>query len=89
MTLHGMNWEEWGFIGVLILLACLGTTCLISPAVIVRFLQRQYRDGSFFRMTLFSEAVFKPWYAVLVRYWGLVLWSFVILALIGLVSSSR
>ena len=76
-----------GSVIVLILLAALATTCLIRPGVIVRFLQNRYDDSAWFRATLFSNTVFKPWYRHLVRFWGLFIWTFVVVALIGLTSS--
>jgi hypothetical protein len=34
--------EQWGFLPVLLVLAWLGSVCLLRPSAIVGFLQRQY-----------------------------------------------
>ena len=80
-------WEISGIIGVLVALASLGTVCLLRPAVIVRFLQRRYQDSALFRLTLFSKYVFKSWYTVVVRVWGVVFWVFVLITLFGVLTS--
>jgi len=73
-----------GAVTVLLLLALLGSVCLCNPASVVAFLKRRYAVSKMFRATLYSNAVFKPWYPMVVRFWGLLLWAFVIFSFVGL-----
>jgi hypothetical protein len=83
------GWDKAGLTIVLTLLTLLGGVCLMKPVVIVRFLQNKYHSSILFRMTLFSKAVFKPWYHVVVRCCGVFIWIFVMVSVIGFLASNR
>jgi hypothetical protein len=70
-------------------LALLGSLCLLRPATIVTFLQNRYRVSRLARMTLFSNQVFKPWYPILVRFWGLLIWGFLMVTVLALAGSIK
>ena len=74
---------------ILILLASVGTVCLLRPQIIVRFLQGRYRKSRLARMQLFADQVFEPWYPILVRFWGLVIWGFLAAVIVGIVDIIR
>ncbi len=75
-------WEWVGTATVLTIFSSTGTACLFWPATVQKFLQRRYHDSILFRMTLFSKWVFRPWYPILLRLCGLILWSLVLLELV-------
>jgi hypothetical protein len=85
--------EEWiGYslqAAVFMALALLGSICLLRPATIVAFLQNRYRVSRLARMTLFSDQVFKPWYPILVRFWGLLIWGFLMVTVLALTGSIK
>jgi len=89
MFLSGrVGWDEWlGYSAqavVLLALALLGGVCLLRPQMIVAFLQPRYHTSRLMRMTLFSTQIFKPWYPILVRCWGLLIWAFLTLVALAL-----
>lgn len=80
----GATAKQIGIVTVLLSLALVGSICLCNPARVIAFLQRRYELSKMFRATLYSNAIFKPWYPVVVRFYGLVIWAFVIFSFVGL-----